>query len=67
MPNEEAAPPYNRDAIFDTDGPINPDFMLEAIRTLLRALPIDENETKAWRNRRMAGALMSSRGAAPAR
>jgi hypothetical protein len=59
MPTDEPTPPYNRDAIFDADGPINPVFMLEAIRTLLRALPIDENEPKAWRNRRMVAALMS--------
>jgi hypothetical protein len=58
MPTDEPAQPYNRDAIFDTDGPINPVFMAEAIRTLLRALPIDENEPKAWRNRRMVAALM---------
>lgn len=59
MATDDPAPPYNRDAIFDADGPINPVFMLEAIRTLLRALPIDETEPKAWRNRRMAAALMS--------
>ena len=58
MPTDEAALPYNRDAIFDADGPINPVFMLEAIRTLLRALPLDETEPKAWRNRRMGTALM---------
>jgi hypothetical protein len=59
MPTDDAAPPYDRDAIFDADGPINPVFMLEAVRTLLRALPIDENEPKAWRNRRIGAALMS--------
>jgi hypothetical protein len=58
MPADDPAPPYDRDAIFDADGPINPVFMLEAIRTLLRALPIDENEPQAWRNRRMGAALM---------
>ncbi len=59
MPADNPAPPYDRDAIFDADGPINPVFMQEAVRTLLRALPIDENEPKAWRTRRMGAALMA--------
>jgi hypothetical protein len=58
MPTDEPTPPYNRDAIFDEDGPINPTFMQEAVRTLLRALPIDPQEPKAWRARRMGTALM---------
>jgi hypothetical protein len=52
-----AAPAYARDAIFDDNAPINPSFMLEAVRTLLRALPNDEQEPEPWRNRRMGTAL----------
>jgi len=59
MPNPASPPtgPYARDAIFDDSAPINPYFMQEAVRTLMRALPIDEQEPEAWRNRRMAVTL----------
>ncbi len=48
---------YARDALFDDIAPIDPYFMHEAVRTLMRALPIDEQEPEAWRNRRMATTL----------
>ena len=56
-PDAPTPPPYNRDAIFDDNGPINPVFMAEAFRTLLRALPIDEHEPDGWRNRRFDMAM----------
>jgi hypothetical protein len=55
MPCSEA--PYDRDAIFNENGPINPDFMRESVRTLIRALPIDLDEPEAWANRRMLSAI----------
>jgi hypothetical protein len=57
MPTEATTQPYDRDAIFDQNGPINPIFMDEAIRALLRALPIDPEEPEDWTNRRMVTAL----------
>nr|WP_294520085.1 hypothetical protein [uncultured Rhodopila sp.] len=58
-PEAPTPPPYSRDAIFDDNGPINPIFMAEAVRTLLRALPIDDREPEGWRNRRFAMAMDS--------
>jgi hypothetical protein len=58
MPTDQPSPPYDRDAIFNDNGPINPAFVQEGVRTLLRALPIDPAEPKAWRSRRMGTALM---------
>ena len=52
-------PPYDRDAIFDQNGPFNPTFVSEAIRTVMRALPLDQAEPRAWRDRRMYSALLS--------
>jgi hypothetical protein len=49
---------YDRDAIFRADGPFDPDFTHEAIRTLMRTLPLDPAEPEAWHNRRMYGALL---------
>jgi hypothetical protein len=47
-------------AIFQPDGPIHPSFMREAIRTLIRSLPLDEKqEPESWSHRRMHSALMA--------
>jgi hypothetical protein len=47
-------------AIFQQDGPINPSFMHEAVRTLLRALPLDDpDEPAAWGFRRMHSAMLA--------
>jgi hypothetical protein len=51
-------PPYDRDAIFHENGPFDPDFTHEAVRTLLRTLPLDPAEPDAWHNRRMFSALL---------
>ncbi|HEX4368275.1 MAG TPA: hypothetical protein VH023_15665 [Rhodopila sp.] len=51
--------PYDREAIFHADGPINPVFITEAIRTIMRAMPIDPSEPTGWANRRMFCALIS--------
>ena len=51
--------PYDPAAIFEQDGPLSPSFMHEAIRTLLRALPIDPAEPQAWSDRRMHSALLA--------
>ena len=50
--------PYNRNAIFDEDGPFDPIFMTEAVRALMRTLPLDTAEPKAWKDRRMNAALI---------
>ena len=59
-PNTEPpdhTPPYNRDAIFDENGPFNPSFIDEALRTLMRALPLDPTEPRGWSFRRMHSAM----------
>ena len=56
---EPESPPYNRLAIFDTDGPFQPDFMAECIRTLFRTLPLETGEPDRWRDRRMQSALLA--------
>ncbi|HEY4175160.1 MAG TPA: hypothetical protein VGM42_19175 [Rhodopila sp.] len=59
MPDPATDPqPYDRDAIYDEDGPFNPWFMREAIRTLFRTLPLDPSEPKPWADRRMHAALL---------
>jgi len=59
MPDPTTEPqPYDRDAIYDEDGPFNPWFMREAIRTLFRTLPLDPSEPKAWSDRRLYSALL---------
>ena len=51
-------PQYDPGAIFQADGPINPSIVHEAVRTLMRALPLDdEDEPRAWGFRRMESAL----------
>jgi hypothetical protein len=56
----EPPPPYDPSIIFHHDGPINPVFMTEAIRTLMRTLPLgDSNEPESWANRRMVSATQA--------
>jgi hypothetical protein len=50
-------PTYNRDAIFDEHGPFRPAFIDEAVRTLMRTLPLDPAEPQAWAYRRMHSAM----------
>jgi hypothetical protein len=65
MPNQATdhaptpAPPYDRDAIFLENGPFAPSFMHEAVRTLMRTLPLDPNEPQGWQDRRMCSALLA--------
>lgn len=61
-PSDPASPEpafYDREAIFHENGPLHPAFMEEAIRALMRALPIDPEEPPRWAHRRMDGALRS--------
>jgi hypothetical protein len=57
-PTPEPIPPYDRDAIFHDYGPFNPSFMREAVRTLMRTLPLDPAEPQGWQDRRMHSALL---------
>src|ERR1700710_2065203 len=52
------APPYDRDAIFQPDGPFHPSFMRESVRAMLRTLPLDPAEPQGWSDRRMHAALL---------
>ncbi|HEX2941840.1 MAG TPA: hypothetical protein VHO91_12400, partial [Rhodopila sp.] len=54
----EPDPDYDPHAIFDQNGPLPPVFMREAIRTLMRAMPIDPEEPEAQATRRMYCALL---------
>jgi len=58
-PDTDPAPPYDPYAIFDEDGPINPSFMREAVRTLMRTMPLDPVEPPAWAHRRMHSAMLA--------
>jgi hypothetical protein len=54
----DSDPGHDPGAIFQDDGPINPSFVHESVRTLMRALPLeDEHEPRAWGYRRMQSAL----------
>ncbi len=49
---------YDPQALFDQDGPINPMSVNEAVRTVMRAMPlIDRNEPRGWVKRRMYAAM----------
>jgi hypothetical protein len=49
---------YDPAAIFHENGPINPIFISEAVRTILRTLPLADDEPAAWSNRRMFSAML---------
>jgi hypothetical protein len=63
MPDPVDAPSdtsfYDREAIFHENGPLHPSFVEEAIRSLLRACPLDPAEPEHWAYRRMDSALSS--------
>jgi hypothetical protein len=49
---------YNPNALFDENGPINPLFVTEAVRTLMRAMPlVDEDEPHSCAYRRMYASM----------
>lgn len=55
----EPSSPYDPDAIFQEDGPLNPSFMREAVRSLMRTMPFDPAEPSAWAHRRMHSAMLA--------
>ncbi|HVZ07861.1 hypothetical protein [Rhodopila sp.] len=64
MPARKTTPPpasfpedYDRHAIYDLDGPIDPGFVSEAVRSLLRTLPLETEEPQPWIDRRICAAL----------
>jgi hypothetical protein len=44
MSDRQTDPPYDPDAIFDDDSPIDPIFMADAIQALMRAMPLNTAE-----------------------
>ena len=50
---------YDRAAILDENGPFDPHFMRETVRTLLRSLPLGTAEPQGWQDRRMSSALLA--------
>jgi hypothetical protein len=53
-----AAPPFDKpDPLFDENGPINPLVVIEAVRSVIRAMPHADREPKAWADRRMYAAM----------
>jgi hypothetical protein len=59
MSDAHAEAPYDRDAIFDQDGPLDPLFMADAIQSLMRALPLNNAESANARRRHMRAALIA--------
>ena len=63
MPPVPAPPPppadYDRFALYLVDGPIEPTFMVESVRTMMRALPLDTGEPRPWADRRAFSAFAS--------
>ncbi|WP_428484439.1 hypothetical protein [Rhodopila sp.] len=58
-PDTLPPPADDPQAIFALDGPINPAFVNEAVRVLMRALPLDPAEPQAWAHRRMHAGLLA--------
>jgi hypothetical protein len=56
---EPTTPSYDRAAIFHQNGPFEPNFMAEAVRTMLRTIPLDYKEPKHTSDRRMHSALLA--------
>lgn len=52
-------------AIFDESGPFDPEFMMDAIQTLMRALPLEAPEEHGSARRRMHAALVALAAANP--
>jgi hypothetical protein len=58
MSDTQADTFYDPDAIFHEDGPLDPQFMADAIQALMRALPLDTpNQPEATQRRHMSAAL----------
>ncbi len=55
----EPDPNYNPHDIFEDHGPLNPSFIREAVRTLMRTMPLDPAEPAAWGHRRMHSAMLA--------
>jgi hypothetical protein len=55
----ETNPPYNPYDLFLEHGPLNPVFMEEAVRSLLRTLPADPVEPPDWGQRRMFSTMLA--------
>jgi hypothetical protein len=59
MPDSQSDAFYNPDTIFHEDGPLNPNFIADAIHALMRAMPLDTAEPGAVQHRHMDAALVA--------
>ncbi len=63
LPAEPLSPAFaprhgdGREALYALDGPIDPEFVSEVTRALIRTLPLETGEPQSWCNRRIAAAL----------
>jgi hypothetical protein len=53
----EPTQPYDREALYDSNGPIDPRCVQDAIQTIMRTVQIDPDEPHAWTSRRMFCAM----------
>jgi hypothetical protein len=53
----EPDPSYDREALFDPNGPIDPRCVQDAIHIIMRGTQIDPDEPQAWTSRRMFCAM----------
>jgi hypothetical protein len=61
----EPPPPYPHDDLFTAHGPIHPASALDALRTLIRNLPMEPGERDLYRKRRICAAIRAVQSLAP--
>jgi hypothetical protein len=61
----EPPPPYPHDDLFTAHGPIHPASTFDALRTLIRNLPMEPGERRLYRNRRICAAIRAVQALAP--
>ena len=61
----EPPPPYPRDDLFTAHGPIHPASTFDALRTLIRNLPMETGERELYRNRRKFAAIRAAQALEP--
>jgi hypothetical protein len=61
----EPPPPYPHDDLFTAQGPIHPTSTLDALRTLIRNLPMETGERELYRDRRKFAAIRAVQALEP--